>query len=787
MSSVASDGALAGLRTSALGHVWVAPGMDKCLLLAGSNPMMPLVPSGGLNIAGNLQQALGGLADETVDALRAVAVPGPQCTLMDVASCLLAVMKVMNPLVDITELQLVCALVRYNEALLMPGRTPGPNNPLTGGAFPAWRVGLQLTLPIEFSAAGSASTNLADLKRWATEYASWGILGSSKWAEPLVAPTDAFALRDAVAATVPAGGTLTSLAASLHRKLLTNACATVFEFIETLRAVAAARPADFAGFALDAAASIKAHHAGVLAAISGGSAILRRLWSALSAINPTTLSASDATRRAAALKLIAEQGLGLQPRAGATDAWMSPQEIGPKVWPQEPPLAQSLRWTEKIVKWEKDRQGKSVARTDRWLNGMVLGHLVRASNPVAKGDVWGYTHSMRGTNAFNPVTYLAQHSAREPTLGAALSLSPSAELESGPIDAAKLNQRMQLAARIAESEGKLDAISAGDPGIISLGMQQWAAHNDNELTVLLERFRVQAPDLYDLFIGMWGLQIARWAPTLKGTEPDDAVRRQKIDAANPFGPNPATLTTEAARIGYFPNCAAMFKIEPGEAPSLLPPPPYRQPGPRRSYFLDDGRADAWCARFRLAEILSFELCRVQLHQAAWRLTRVDTKEFAYGSPQATGVQRFTSNRFTFEPCVSAADETLLAPPATVSHTYAQLFPSWLAAASVLDHHINKPSSLLAMINQAIDRTLGPSHVLEPFEDRPGHTAYRYVLDRAWLARLAIKFLGVRDIPTANLARTVHLLKVADLRSSSQCSARDDQFGLSSEPGSFAGW
>jgi hypothetical protein len=286
---------------------------------------------------------------------------------------------------------------------------------------------------------------------------------------------------------------------------------------------------------------------------------------------------------------------------------------------------------------------------------------------------------------------------------------------------------------------------------------------------------------------MWGLQTGRWAPSLKGTEAADAARLAKIDAANPFGPDPATLSTDAARIGYFPQCVSLFVLEPQKAPAVLPPPPYRQPGPRRAYFLDGTRGDAWCARFRLAEILSIELCRAQLHQAGWRLTRLETQEFAYGSTQSSGRKRYGSHRYSFKPCVSAADAARLAPPATVSHTYAELFPSWLGAAGVLDHHINKPSSLLAMIKAAIAKTLGPSHVLESVVVTPGHTEDRYVLDRLWLERLVIKFLGVRDIPNANLARTVHLLKVADLRSDAQCGDRDAQLSLSSEPGSFTGW
>ena len=58
---------------------------------------------------------------------------------------------------------------------------------------------------------------------------------------------------------------------------------------------------------------------------------------------------------------------------------------------------------------------------------------------------------------------------------------------------------------VASIEGYTDAINMYDKGLISLGVQQWTLHHDNELDVLLMLFQRAHPDDYDAHFGVDGL------------------------------------------------------------------------------------------------------------------------------------------------------------------------------------------------------------------------------------------------------------------------------------------
>lgn len=781
MTSFPTAGALSSMRAG-----WPlsapAPGLERCLLLSPGTALLSGTPAGDLN--GTLQHAKGALAGETLAVGRAVIVPGAQCSLVDAATVMLAVLKAIDASVDIGVPELSCALVRYNEELLMPGRTPGPDEPRLPGVFPAWRVGLQLTLPLEFSPTTQRwVANVSQLKAWGAEYVSWQIPAYYTLAQPLDTPQDALAYRDAIAAQVPTTGALAPLATALRGRLLANACEAVLDLVHLLRAVREKRPADLRGFLLDLAAPLKPHQAKVLAGVSGGHAVLRALWRELAALDPAALSSTDRNRLLAVRRVVADDGLGLRAKTGVTDAWDGPQEIGPRAQAAEPPMGPAL---EKILDSEK-KDGTQVPRVAQYLEGVVLGRSVRISKPLDNTkNPWGYVASHPGSGSFHPVAYLKTEGSRVPGLIGGLTLSGAATLESGPMDEPRMMARMLLAGRIAAIEGTLDAVSAGDPGIISMGMQQWAAAFDTELTVLLERFRVQAPDLFDLYIGMWGLQTARWHPPLdKGKVPaDDAARHRLIDVANPFGPDPAGLTSAEQRMGYFPQHVSFFVVKPQEAPAVLPAPPApKVPGPRRSYFLDDGSARDWCARFRLAELLSPELCRVQLHQAAWRFTRVASQDFAHPN---TGRTQFAMLKFKFvypaKPAKDLKDNEFnlcfegAAPSVSLSleHSIAELLPSELAAAAALDVHINSSSHFIPHLRKALRSVRGPTH------RQVGTGSTSWQLDPDYLRRLAINYVGSRGVVNANAYRTQELLSLYEVRKADACAAIDTDRALTLE-------
>ena len=237
--------------------------------------------------------------------------------------------------------------------------------------------------------------------------------------------------------------------------------------------------------------------------------------------------------------------------------------------------------------------------------------------------------------------------------------------EASPVAADKVRARMQLAAMISINEGAFDSCQAGDTAIMSFGLQQWGAANNENLTVLWERFRALYPEQYDLFFGMWGIETRRWLPDMNAKSATTAA----IDGQNRFGADPSTFdpaksAAENERL-YFPSHATFFRLQAGKARDI--------PGEsgRKALFLqpDDGRA--WCARARLAALCSPEYLRVQIHTAAWRLT---------------GLQFYVATDLTLQPL----SFQVLVNGKSQGFKTRQLFASWLGAALALDQHINRP-------------------------------------------------------------------------------------------------
>jgi len=190
---------------------------------------------------------------------------------------------------------------------------------------------------------------------------------------------------------------------------------------------------------------------------------------------------------------------------------------------------------------------------------------------------------------------------------------------------------LRVATRISQIEGGFDSTQAGDSGIVSFGIQQWAAHNGEELAVLWERLRTRAPEHFDLFFASAGLLMSRWI----GSEPQSTAppTPAQLDNANPFGREPDPLQP-VQRQTYYPLHAAFWFIAPGQAPVRLrhgAVPNLSTPSTtdtvitqeRLNFFLPGNNKRVWCARARLAALCSHDYTLLQIQQAAWRFSRIE--------------------------------------------------------------------------------------------------------------------------------------------------------------------
>ncbi|HEV2778156.1 MAG TPA: hypothetical protein VGX25_02025 [Actinophytocola sp.] len=241
---------------------------------------------------------------------------------------------------------------------------------------------------------------------------------------------------------------------TLRVAILINPFAEVFTFFAVLRQLP---DVERAAFALRFTTALVAEARTILAGLTAGAAILRRL------VQVHTAHAADPAHAAAAGELAAV--------LAATPA----EEV--------PETAEQL-----AVRGRQPTQ----AGTDpiSGLHRMVLGRDVRAGG---LGSITIGGRTFRGpadTGRLSPQTLLAT--------GAAL-VNPTGD--------ARIAARLRIVAAVARNEGALDAIRMRDAGILSTGMFQWSAHADSELPELLGRFARLAPDEYLLFFELYGLGV----------------------------------------------------------------------------------------------------------------------------------------------------------------------------------------------------------------------------------------------------------------------------------------
>jgi hypothetical protein len=657
---MATPWSLLGLATAL--HFSDTPESRNCLVLGPVKkgpPASPDAPAFELK-AGNFETkypvhedvlvfSAGGLSSANpILRRRAVAVGAPGCTLLGMARALLKTINTAAPRVTtggpLTDFDLARGLLAYNQTFLgYTGPLPLPQIRW----LPSWTAGTYLTLPLEFDTAAQAwITNFLSIRTWA------GTLSNSDdWAlgndATALAMPDPVALSGEAAAVLAAHPDIAKLATTddlppgtwtaIRTQLLTNPFESMFRIVEMLRQLRAFGPASAPARRADVVKMIVALFETLtiqllepIAQSTAGNAVLRQFQTAIDDAQLVTLANPDPaelqrtrTKLAGALGLVADG-----------TSWRPMRQWGPTVVPQELPLtaAQEVRTAGGNLYLQINTFGRAldISRADKPKKGMPSWDTLSLAGNISAVS-WLAAHGADSDvdRAIGPVVAAAPHTAANPQFPPLV------------IERDQVRTRGQVAARIAGSEGGVDSCQAGDKGLVSYGFEQWAAHNEQELTVLFERYRAQAPDHYDLFFGMLGLATKRWvgnfAPVNNNNAvPDPALTdpqfADKVDDANPYGPDPSALgdpfnpADQPKIFDYFPFFVTFIRVAPGQQAEITPAGVFGSGlGHRYEFLMKDGRPRVWSARARMAALLSRAYPRVQLQQSAFRFTRIENE------------------------------------------------------------------------------------------------------------------------------------------------------------------
>ncbi|MEH0972624.1 hypothetical protein V6U77_16005 [Micromonospora sp. CPCC 205546] len=719
MTAVAEAVAAAGLVTD---HPGATPPMTYNVLLrvpAGSAAGVPTT------VRGTLQNRVGGRGAPASRPTLSLFL-GPGATLRGIAYWLTRTVKPSGA-PDATpydEMRVARALWAWNRDYLAA----------LGGQV-AWRTGLWLPVPVEIAADGA---------QWVTDWdtvAGWADNLPTGLPASLDAPAQHLPIPDPVAlrAEVTAWSTgrdLAEVADVVERDLVGNPFEAVFRIVEILGRIQARDAQDAVELAATVVGRLAGGELATLAGVTAGHALLRRLWSL---VGPADDGDAEEARDALG------PALGLT-RTGS-GGWQPPDVVGPTVVPDElpavppappvkgrKPAPQGL-----VVPWKQPTENPGGRHT------MVLGRDlcvgVTDSYTQKNGTSWtGPAYAGR----LDPARFIQDNAA---TIG---------------LTTAQERARLRVTELIAPNEGRLDAARAADKGTLSTGIQQWSAHLNEELPVLLARFKRAAPDHYDLFFGMYGLDTEPWWRVGGKEAVAEVADEAQVRAANPE----AFDAAGAARQGkeYALRYATLFRVPPGGGRQRLPEPPdtVTEVLPRHAFFGVSAKGRAytlapqWCGRIRLASLCSVPYDLVQVWTAVWRFERLARQPLGKAKLLVRGRQYRIRDFVTSE----------------------------YAAALVIDQHINAPFWVTEAIDRAINRTeRAVARMAEPMrtELRPFDEGASGALRAPWLRLFQINYLAERNL-VGKADRDMRITGLHDRFDESNGWA-----GLDPEPGSFAGW
>lgn len=356
-----------------------------------------------------------------------------------------------------SELELAQALLVYNRYYLaLPAMT-------------GFTDGLRLTLPIEIDVHdGSLLVDSNLIRTWAGAFeATWTPLLARRPAH--LAQPDPAALDQEVAEFLRLHADTRRRAIALQARLMKNAFETVFLFFAVFQQLGA----QAFDVALELMNNCVNHQIELLAGLTAGNAVLRRLIMALSAA-PAALSA-DRQRELQRANSMLRDALGL----GAGQTATSAREL--------PETAQQLaNRPGGVGGWQQVAAQDPAGGRHR----MVLGRDVLAG-VIANSVIGGITYTGPAYGGrMSPAQFIQNNQAllnptNDPTLAA----------------------RLDLVAAISVNEGFLDAIRQRDRGVVSVGLQQSSAHVEIELPALMFRYKSASPDLFMLHFGIHGLDV----------------------------------------------------------------------------------------------------------------------------------------------------------------------------------------------------------------------------------------------------------------------------------------
>jgi hypothetical protein len=665
---------------------------------AMSNPSARLIqlwPSGRSVAQGAIVTTDGGLDRATSPTPRATAFLSAETTVRGLADSIVALLgTIPGPSGPLPDSRTVArAILAYHRADLglpqviavgVPNRAPG---------FPAWEVGRGVRLPIELSGAGLVT----DVARWTTLAASadpsWDVLFDLP-PQPLTLPDPALDASFA-AGVITAHPSLADAASDLREELLLNPAKAVFRMLALLAAAdanAAAQRVALWTALLNTVCSTD--ELALLATTLPGAIVLRALYRRLAAA--AAVAGHDAAIDTAVINLNSALGL---PGTTAADLAVST----PSVVPAELPT--SLAWQQRPVQKHptRDATGERVDGQHQ----LVLGRPYFAGTFATEGRFTGPAYV--GNPPYEAGRYATAHHAE--VYGGA-----------DPV----LTARLDVMAAISPNEGYLDAIRFRDKAILSLGVQQWTVHVDNELDVLLWNLQTDHPDDWDAHFAIYGLRLgltSSWPAGTAGVPANSArtvtLSRAVPGTANAAMPAPAAPPEQPAdRLSFF-----------GGAPDPAHPHHYRFDPPA-----------PWAGRLRAAARCSLPLRDLELITAANRFGRIRAEGHTW---QVAGT--------------------------TVA--IHQLITSVQGAALLLDQHINAPGHVPADVQKAINKV----HVT-PVTDANGLTV-------AWRTAFEGEYAtAVRYLPSIQKLDAIVNGKKVRGRQSFVLGLQ-----LPATPGSFGGW